>query len=366
MTKATPIESQSSRAEVEAVARGIATAVAPSTGITEVQASLLHAVTRAVTDVDIDYEHLEPLGPEELAVVLADHSAAYRQRIVQHMVLAELVLAPLPPDVAARVTACAVALDVDDDFVGLARRYAQGALGLAWVDLQRSGFLDRWDDARSEPLHTKAALADPFENTGIDPELEDRWRAFFELDEGTLGRTVATMYHDRAFTLPGSRGAASAYLAQHDFVHVLSEYGTAMESELEVFAFVGRADPDPKGFAWLATMIGLFETGHVHAQGPFAANVRERHLHSAGMDVRLADAIRRGKVVCEHYGTDLFTVDYHALADRPIDEVRVTLGIPPKSEAALAAGSPTPFEPGGLSEYQQAAAAKRDAAESSP
>jgi hypothetical protein len=361
VTQSTPLESHSSRAEVESVARGIATAVAPSTGITEVQASLLHAVTLAVTDVDVDYARLEPLGPDELATVLAAHGLAYRQRIVQHMVLAELVLAPLPPDVAARVAACAAALDVDDDFVRLARRYGQGALGLAWVDLQRNGFLDRWDDARSVPLHTKAALADPFEDTGTDPELEARWATFFELDEGTLGRTVAHMYWDRAFQLPGSRGAASAYLAQHDFVHVLSDYGTAMESELEVFGFMGRADPDPKGFAWLATMIGLFDTGHVHAQGPFAANVRERHLHSPGMDTRLADAIRRGKVVCEHYGTDLFTVDYHALADRPIDEVRDMLGIPPKSEAAVAAGSPGPFEPAGRSEFQRAAAAKRDA-----
>ncbi len=129
-----------------------------------------------------------------------------------------------------------------------------------------------------------------------------------------------------------------------------------------MFGFLGRADPDPKGFAWLATMIGLFDTGHVPEQGPFAANVRERHLHSPGMDVRLADAIRRGKVVCETYGVDLFTVDYHALADRPIVEVRDMLGIPPKSEAAIAAGSPGPFDPAGMSEFQRAAGAAARAA----
>jgi hypothetical protein len=316
---------------------------------------LLRAVTAAVTDVEVDYTALVPLGPDELASVLAGRGTLYRQRIVQHMVLAELVLAPLPADVAARVAECAAALDVDDDFVGLARRYAQGALGLAWVDLQRNGFLDRWDDERSVPLHTKAALADPFEDTGADPGLEARWQAFLELPEGTLGRSVARMYEDRGFQLPGARGAASAYLAQHDFVHVLADYGTAMESELEVFALMGRADPDPKGFAWLATMIGLFETGHVHAQGPFAANVRERHLHSPGMDVRLADAIRRGKRVCEQYGTDLFVVDYHELADRPVDDVRELLSIPPKSPGALGAGSPGVFDPDGMSEKQRAA-----------
>ena len=34
-----------------------------------------------------------------------------------------------------------------------------------------------------------------------------------------------------------------------------------------MFAFIGRADPDPKGFAWLATLIGLFETGYITSTG---------------------------------------------------------------------------------------------------
>jgi hypothetical protein len=138
-------------------------------------------------------------------------------------------------------------------------------------------------------------------------------------------------------------------------VHVLADYGTRMECELEVFALIGRADPDPKGFAWLATMIGLFETGYVHAQGPFQVNVEEHHLQLPGMDVRLADAIRRGKVVAEHSGWDLLEVDYHDVADRPVDEVRALLGIPPKSLGALAAGSPGVFDPAGISDFQRAA-----------
>ena len=44
--------------EVELVARGMATAVAPAAGLTPVQASLLRAITRAVTDVDVDYQQL--------------------------------------------------------------------------------------------------------------------------------------------------------------------------------------------------------------------------------------------------------------------------------------------------------------------
>ena len=67
------------------------------------------------------------------------------------------------------------------------------------------------------------------------------------------------------------------YLAQHDFVHVLADYGTNLKGELEVFAFIGRSDPDPKGFAWLATLVGLFETGFIADTGFFERDVRERH-----------------------------------------------------------------------------------------
>ena len=86
------------------------------------------------------------------------------------------------------------------------------------------------------------------------------------------------MYRSRGFGLPGSIGGASAYLAQHDFVHVLADYGTNLNGELEVFALIGRADPDPKGFAWLATLIGLFETGYVADAGFFSGDLRERRL----------------------------------------------------------------------------------------
>ncbi|HEU5300893.1 MAG TPA: hypothetical protein VFW06_01515 [Acidimicrobiia bacterium] len=356
------METRPDATEVELVARGMATAVAPAGGLTPVQASLLGAITRAVTEIEIDYLALDPLGCEELAAVLAGRGPEYRRRIVHHMVLAELVLAPLPDEVAERVTAYAAALGIDDDFVRIARRYARGTLGLAWCDLRRSGFADRWDDdTKLEPLHAAAAAEDPFEETPLDPELAARWQAFGALPEGTLGRDVFEMYRARAFFWPGTRHAASPQLAQHDFVHVIADYGTTIEGELEVFGLIGRADPDPKGFAWLATVVGLFETGFVHQQGFFEVNVRERHLSTPGNEVRLADAIRRGKRVCEALDRDLLTVDYHELAPLPIGEVRERLHVPPKSPDAIAAGSAGPFEPGGISEFQREAAARERA-----
>ena len=196
-------------AEVEAVARGIATAVAGSNGLTDVQSVLLESITKAVTDTNIDYGSLEPLDADALAEVLAPRGPEYRQRIVQHMVLGELVLSPLPPEVAERVTATAATLGVEDDFVKVARRYAEGALGLAWVDLRRSGFTDRWTEAATDPLYTKAEYADPFDVGVVDPDLAERWRAFERLGPGSLGLAVSEMYTARGFPVPGEKGAAA-------------------------------------------------------------------------------------------------------------------------------------------------------------
>jgi hypothetical protein len=342
--------------EVILIARGIATAVAPDGGLLGVQADLLGAIAFALTGVTVDYRALEPLGPEQLAAVLSARDLEFRQRIVHHMVLGELVLRPIPTVVAHRVAKYAEALGVQDKFVRVARRYAQGAYGLAWKDLQRNGFVEHVEQAGGG-VQAGRGGPDPFVPAAIDPELEARWVAFTDLPTGSLGRSAWEMYDGRGFELPGAPGGAPEYLAQHDFVHVLADYGTNLKGELEVFAFIGRADPDPKGFAWLATLIGLFETGYVADAGFFSGDLRERRLDSTDVHVRIADALRRGAELCDRLGTDLLEVDFHELADLPIEDARDQLGVGPKGDRARAARSPGAFDLDGMSRIQREYAA---------
>lgn len=362
-TASTPGVEEHDLEEVTLVARGIATAVAPTTGITDIQADLLEEIASALTGFSVDYRTLDPLGPDELAAVLHGHDDGYRRRIVHHMVLGELVLRPIPVEVAHRVAVYAEALGVTDEFVRVARRYAQGAYGLAWMDLKRNGFAEHVLEAGDEEDRPVRSTRDPFEPAQLDAELTERWMAFAELPEETLGRSVWEMYDARGFSLPGSPGGAPVYLAQHDFVHVLADYGTNLTGELEVFGFIGRADPDPKGFAWLATLVGLFETGYITTTG-FFDRTREGHsLHAPGMPQRVSDAIRRGKRVCEQFGVDLFEVDYHQLADKPVGEVRERLTIPSKSSGAIDGGSAGLFDLEGMSENQRRIYAQRRGAD---
>ena len=52
---------------------------------------------------------------------------------------------------------------------------------------------------------------------------------------------------------------------------------------------------------------------------------------------------------------DFLGIDWFALADVPVEEVRAMVAIPEKSAAARRAGSVEPWEPGGISPFQLAA-----------
>src|SRR5436190_1327310 len=252
-------------AEVHVIGAGLKGAVAPPTGLTDLQKVLITAVAHSMTGVTVDLEKLAPIGPTELAEGLRRRNAIFRTRIVQLMLLAELILVPLPDEVARRVDTYAAELGVEDAMLHVADRYASGALGLALNDFSRNGYTAHWDPAHVQYLHTTASLDDPWDEDANDPGLAARWAALEDCAEGSLGQGVFRFYRARGFTFPGVPGSAPPLLAQHDWVHVLADYGTTVESEIEVFGLIARANDDPSGFSLLAMVIGLLETGYIPA-----------------------------------------------------------------------------------------------------
>jgi hypothetical protein len=339
-------------AEVGVLARGVATAVAPETGLTHLQSVLLGAIFESMTGFTADLADIAPMTPQAFAGALARRNLEFRTRIVQVMVLGELILVPLPDAVAARVEDYARELGVHEGMLRVARDYAKGSLGLALIDFDRNGYTEEWAQEQHDSLHTSAALAQAWQEVVRDPALAERWAGLESCPQGSLGRGVFDFYRSRGFCFPGTVGSAPPLLAQHDWVHVLGDYGTRVESELEVFALIARAIPDPRGFSLLAMVVGLFETGYVRAGAGLFQYDRGHLSGDEGMPVRVADAMRRG-AVC---GKDLLAVDWFAYADWPIHEVRREFNIVEKSEKARAAGSVGPWDPDGISPFQLEAA----------
>ncbi len=343
--------------EVAAVARGVASAAAPSSGLTEFQRILIESVFRAMTGHPVDLSSFTPMTAAEFATLMARRDLAFRSRMVQAMLTPALVLHPLPEEVADRVAAFARELGVDDAMVGIAREFSHGAIGLAAFDFERNGYTAEWAPEDAAALHTSAALSSAWDVAVKDPELAARWSSLAHLPAGTLGRRVWEMYQARGFVFPGLPGSAPPLLAQHDWVHVLADYGTTVEAELEVFAFIARANDDMRAYSLLAMVLSLFETGYLRVgAGMFQSDTG--HLsQSRGMATRLGDALRRGALGEDHEtgstSIDYLRLDWFALADLPVAEARARFNVTPKSDGAVASGSVGPWQPGGISPFQE-------------
>ena len=338
--------------EVRIMVGGIAAAVAPGGQLTSLQRLLIDSLTESMTGFVVPVNHVPRLTPEQFAHAMARRDAMFRQRMLQFMLVCALVLVPLPDEVVSRIEDYARELGVQNDMLRVAQRYAHGSLGLALFDFQRSGYMEMWDPAQAQSLHTSNALHDAWDQCVLDPPLAAQWAQLRDLPEGTFGRDVAKFYDARGFSFPGSANSAPPLLAQHDWMHVLAGYGSTVESELEVFGFISRANDDPRAFSLLAMVISLFETGYL-ATGAGLFQYDRGHLSHEGMAVRLADAMRRGALVAAHArGPDLLRIDWFEHADRPVDDVRAEFGVVAKSERAVLVGSVTPWERGGISPYQ--------------
>ncbi len=334
-------------------AAGILCATRPEGGNTEFQHLLMQATFESMTGHVIDTQALPDVSAVQSAHNLRFRNHGFRMRMVHMMVLSALVLRPLPEEVAERVVEYSKELGITDDLLAAVRSFASSDRAMASVDFERNGYTKGWSSDRSAALHSEA---EGWESAPDDPILAAKWNDLGQLRNGTLGRGVHDFYQARGFSYPGQPGSAPPLLAQHDWVHVLADYGTRVEAELEVFAFIARANDDPRGFSLLAMVVSLFETGYL-ADGAGLFEAFPGQLSNDGMTTRIGDAMRRGALSHGLSGApdvDFMNVDWFAVADKPLHAVREMFGIVAKSDEAVAAGSVGPWEPGGISEAQWA------------
>jgi hypothetical protein len=338
--------------EVHLIARGMASAARDGDRLTGLQEAVFAALTRAMTGTEVDFSGLEPLSASEFAEGLARRNAEFRTRMVQMMELGHMILPSASVEVADRVIEFAGELCIDNDCIHKAREVAEGSRRLVAADFDRNTYLAELDLSGFTPLRTASDKFSAWTSSSSIPELARRWRSLGDLDPGTLGRGVHDFYLARGFRFPGEEGSAPPLLAQHDWVHVIADYGSVVASELEVFAFIARASDNPEAFTLLAMVINLFQSGGLdNAAGIFQAD--PGHLDEDGMAERLADALRRG-ALCTG-SIDFLATDFFSIADQPIGDVRQRFGVVPKSDEAIAARSPGPWTSGGISEFQLAA-----------
>lgn len=313
---------------------------------------MLDALTESMTGVKVDLDQFEPITAAAFAEGLATRNEMFRTRLVHVIELGRMILPDPSPEVSARVIEFAAELSLSDDLISHMREYVATSKRLVANDIDRSAYISNLDLSSFTPLQSADDNVYAWTNTVVREPLAKRWRALGDLEPGTLGRSVFNFYRARGFRFPGEAGSAPPILAQHDWVHVLADYGSTVESEFEVFALMSRASHDPMAFTLLAMAINLFETGGLEsAAGIFQADAG--HLaNNGGMPTRLGDAFRRGALTVGQ--PEFLATDWWSLADKAIEEVRQHFNVVAKSERAIAGGSVGPWEPGGISPFQDA------------
>ncbi len=348
-----PVKGPPDVEEARVVAGAVAAAVAPSTGLTDLQRVLIESLLESMTGFPVPAGHVPRVDAAAFARALAPRTEAFRRRMVQFMLLCAFVLSPLPEEVALRLEEYARELSVDDDMLRIAGRYSHGSLGLALIDFQRSGYMQTWDPAHSEPLHTSRALSDAWEECVFDATLAKRWESLRDLGDGTLGGAVGRFYDARGLrvsrtareratvTCAARLGACARGLrldrrggARGVRIHRARERRPSRVLLARNGREPLRNGPPRFGRRPLPVRPRTSFSG----RGPVPTGGRD----AAGCAVRGA---REAARICSR-------IDWFEHASRPIDEVRAEFGIVDKSERALEAGSVGPWERGGITPYQ--------------
>ena len=149
-------------------------------------------------------------------------------------------------------------------------------------------------------------------------------------------------------------------LTQHDWVHVLADYGTTVEAEVEVFGLIARANDDMHAFSLLAMVISLFETGYLETGAGLFEHSEGHFSSSPHMEERLADAdAPRCRLPRRGDGTRQRRLPHDGLVRRRRIAPAPTCGPDstwcPSRRRPREAGSVGPWEPGGISPFQLAA-----------
>lgn len=295
----------------------------PSGWPSPTQPELLTVLFERLLGVAVDLERLVPAQPEQVAAALPDPEQ--RRELIELLVLLELLCRPIPSALQRSIERWAKALAVADQVLVLARDLSRRSQAIATADFYRLNWIGEGDpqqDPHFQALLEHYGTAAYALTVEPDPVELRRWQALARCPAGSLGRGLWDFYQQRGFRLPGEVGAANAALAHHDWVHLLAGYDTTPIGELEVTAFMAAASRSRGAMLGFLGAVSIYETGLLRSV--VLGSDYARTLSAPGAVERVAAAIQRG-ATCRV--DPLCDVDYFALADQPLTQIRCDWGL---------------------------------------
>ena len=265
------------------------------------------------------------MTPAELAAGFP--GAELRQQFANGMLVTALADGVPSRETVAQVEAFAEALGIGSPLLTDLRLLAERHMTIFKLDfLRRSQIADIMKNQLQQkgPLSLARSVL-TLRGLMEDPALAARYRAWEKLPEGTLGRALVDFYNAHGFSLPGERGGFPEAGLYHDFCHLLGDYSTEPEGEVQVASFTAGFKRE-RPFHIVLFSVLLFSTG-VNVRPSSEDFVTVGVLGKPGMAERMFAAIERGSQVNQDLSDKW---DYWAWIDLPLDEVRRRLNILPK------------------------------------
>jgi hypothetical protein len=306
--------------------RAMKTIVSAAGQMGSAQRAVMEAAKKAILRLDADIDALPPITPAELAVGFP--VPELREQFINGAMVTSLADGVPARETVAKMAEFAEALGVGTPLLADLRLLAERHMLLFKIDFMRRGHIA---SIMKNQLEQKGPLGLAKSVLGLrgvmeDPALAARYRAWEKLPPDTLGHHVIAFYNKNGFSVPGERLGFPEAGLYHDFCHVLGDYSTEPEGEIQVAAFASgfmRTRP-----IYIVLFVVLIFSAGVDMRptgGEEFATLGA--LGEPGMAERMFAAIERGAQVNQDLSDKW---DYWAYVDLPIDEARRRLNILPK------------------------------------
>src|SRR5215468_3030350 len=284
----------------EIVARAVVSACRLDGWHSPVQPKLLHTLFNRLLDRDLDFEKIEPVSPTEVAGAL--RSEAERNELIQLMVATEILCNPIPEGLERSIVQWATGLHVHERSLLYARDLMRGELTKAIHDFYRMNWIGDLDRRSPEFEALLRHAGDKAYALTVEADATEaaRWTALSSCPRGSIGRSLWEFYQMRGFKVLGQLGSVNAAVAQHDWEHVLADYGTTPMGEIEVISVQTSATRTPGAMLGLVGVLALYESGLMPA-GLIVSQPPDHNLSAPGGVERIAEAIARERpatVIC--------------------------------------------------------------------
>lgn len=249
------------------------------------------------------------------------------RQAVRMLAVMSLVDGRIDADKTALVQEFAIALDVEEVYLGILAEAARGEIAAAAACIVRKN-ADRFPHLETAGIDEDAIAPFLPYRDRPDADLEARYRALEALAPNTFGHAFWDHFSRNGFAFLGNpTGLAEGFTTPHDSSHALSGYSTSQRGELCVSTFIGAMHPDHPMAAEVLPVLFSWHLG-----------IRLNDIAGASTGAfeprRFWTGWERGATMA----VDVVDAewDFWAATEADLDELRDAYALPPIAEPLLA------------------------------